>query len=199
MILKILAMFTMLIDHIGLFNDIYLFRIIGRLSFPIFAYLVATGVSKTKNINRYALRMLFVAIVSQFVLRIIGINILNILFSYFLFIKLIEYINKKSTVKLSIVVGMIFILVPYIDYSFYGFCLLLMFYYIKDFKLLMWSALVLNTVCYLMSMIVGIQFVSLISLVLIQALKDDEYKKNSLVNRFCYIFYPAHLLVIALI
>ena len=44
-IFKIIAMVTMLIDHIGmiLFPNIAILRIIGRLAFPIFAYFVAEG------------------------------------------------------------------------------------------------------------------------------------------------------------
>ena len=43
--LKILAAFLMLVDHIGvmLYPDIQLLRIIGRLSFPIFSFLIAEG------------------------------------------------------------------------------------------------------------------------------------------------------------
>lgn len=43
--LKIIAMITMLIDHIGvnLFPSVTILRVIGRLSFPIFAYMIAEG------------------------------------------------------------------------------------------------------------------------------------------------------------
>ena len=49
--LKIIAMISMLIDHIGLqmFPDLLIFRIIGRLAFPIFAYMIAEGCFYTKN------------------------------------------------------------------------------------------------------------------------------------------------------
>ena len=49
--LKIIAMITMLIDHIGivLFPQIKIFRIIGRFAFPIFAYMLAEGCTNTKN------------------------------------------------------------------------------------------------------------------------------------------------------
>ena len=41
--LKIIALITMAIDHIGmyLFPQILFLRIIGRLSMPIFAYMIA--------------------------------------------------------------------------------------------------------------------------------------------------------------
>ena len=41
--LKIIAMLSMLADHIGvqLFPDLQILRIIGRLALPIFAYMIA--------------------------------------------------------------------------------------------------------------------------------------------------------------
>ena len=53
--LKFIAAFTMLIDHLGffIFKDVLIFRIIGRITFPIFAYLIAEGCKHTKNRLRY--------------------------------------------------------------------------------------------------------------------------------------------------
>ena len=43
--IKLFALITMVIDHIGLvfFPNVIIFRIIGRLSMPLFAYCVARG------------------------------------------------------------------------------------------------------------------------------------------------------------
>lgn len=65
--LKILAIVFMLIDHIGYFMGNSVFRIIGRLSFPIFAFLIANGFKYTKNVYKYALRLFAFAIVSEFI------------------------------------------------------------------------------------------------------------------------------------
>ena len=67
--LKYLACGAMVIDHIGmLFSPMaavagpgdllfYLFRYVGRLAFPIFAYFTAEGCRKTGNSRRYLLRL----------------------------------------------------------------------------------------------------------------------------------------------
>ena len=49
--LKIIGAITMLIDHMGvvLFPGIAILRIIGRISFPIFAFMIAEGCRYTKN------------------------------------------------------------------------------------------------------------------------------------------------------
>ena len=43
--LKIIAAITMLVDHIGfiLFPGVTILRILGRISFPIFAFMIAEG------------------------------------------------------------------------------------------------------------------------------------------------------------
>lgn len=53
--LKILALITMTIDHIGvvLLPQYLVLRIIGRLTYPIFAYMIAEGCFYTHNKRRY--------------------------------------------------------------------------------------------------------------------------------------------------
>ncbi len=65
--LKFIALVIMLIDHIGatLLPDIFFLRIIGRLAFPIFAYMVAVGAKRTRDLNVYISRMLIFSLVSQ--------------------------------------------------------------------------------------------------------------------------------------
>lgn len=55
--LKIIAMITMLIDHIGvnLFPSVTIMRVIGRLSFPIFAYMIAEGCRYTRDRKKLSL------------------------------------------------------------------------------------------------------------------------------------------------
>lgn len=66
-LLKLLALVTMLIDHIGYmyFPNEMLFRIIGRLAFPIFAYQIAIGYSHTSNLKKYTLRVFSFALITQ--------------------------------------------------------------------------------------------------------------------------------------
>ena len=52
--LKIIALIAMTIDHVGLIllPQVELLRIIGRLSFPIFAYMIAEGCFFTHDKKR---------------------------------------------------------------------------------------------------------------------------------------------------
>jgi hypothetical protein len=62
----------MLIDHIGavlftgwLFPDYGVLRLIGRIALPLYAYMIAQGCKRTKNINKYLLRLGLFALISE--------------------------------------------------------------------------------------------------------------------------------------
>jgi hypothetical protein len=67
--LKILAAIFMTIDHIGLlfFPGESVFRIIGRLAFPIFAFMIAEGARYTKNKLKYFLQLFILGVICQIV------------------------------------------------------------------------------------------------------------------------------------
>lgn len=65
LVLKIIACVTMVLDHIGHSCAIESLRIVGRLAFPIFVYLIYNGYQHTSSKWKYALRLAFFAIISQ--------------------------------------------------------------------------------------------------------------------------------------
>ena len=58
--LKLIGVVTMTIDHIGyiLFPKLALLRIIGRLAYPVFAYLIAEGCTYSRYKTKYFLSVL---------------------------------------------------------------------------------------------------------------------------------------------
>ena len=65
--LRVLAMVLMLCDHTWalLLPEEQWLTCIGRLAFPIFAFLLAEGFFHTHSLKRYCLRMLFWAVVTE--------------------------------------------------------------------------------------------------------------------------------------
>ena len=60
--LKYIALFSMFLDHIGVIgkaflskNVYFLLRAVGRLSFPLFCFILAEGFFHTKNRKKYQL------------------------------------------------------------------------------------------------------------------------------------------------
>ena len=65
--LKMIAIITMVIDHVGavLFPMNMIFRYIGRISFPLFVFLLVEGSIHTSKIRKYELRMFLFALISE--------------------------------------------------------------------------------------------------------------------------------------
>ncbi len=72
-VLKIIAAISMLFDHIGVifFPQIRIFRIVGRLAFPIFAFFIAEGCRYTRNRLRYFATIFGMAVLFQLVYGIV--------------------------------------------------------------------------------------------------------------------------------
>jgi len=73
-ILKLIAVVTMLIDHVGCFigewslapfSIINLMRAVGRISFPIFAFMIVNGWNHTHDREKYFTNMVLFAVISH--------------------------------------------------------------------------------------------------------------------------------------
>ena len=67
-VLKMIAMITMFIDHLGYVvhnGSISWFNYIGRFAFPIFAFQISEGYIHTKDLKKYFFRLFLLAIISE--------------------------------------------------------------------------------------------------------------------------------------
>ncbi len=99
-LLKLIALISMAIDHsaVAFFGNPTDLRVIGRIALPLYAWCLIVGCEKTRDIFRYALRMLALAVISQ-PIYVIALNHnllqLNILFLLALGVLGIAAIQKK--------------------------------------------------------------------------------------------------------
>lgn len=149
--LHIIGMLLMLCDHIGcvFFPQYQIFRRIGRLAFPIFAFTVVEGFLHTKNIKQYILRIVIFAVLSEipFDLMLSGqcfdFSHQNVLWTFALGLLMLHCMNKTLNrcidvgYDISVRIGSFFILfivfaiaalLMETDYSIYGIAMIFVFY-----------------------------------------------------------------------
>jgi len=65
--IKMLAAIFMLVDHVGVifFPQVLLWRIVGRFSFPLFAWLLTQGERYTRSFKNYLLKLVILGLLSQ--------------------------------------------------------------------------------------------------------------------------------------
>jgi len=115
--LKVLACIFMVSDHIGaeLYPDCAVLRIIGRLTFPIFAFFIAEGCRYTRNrLRRFGLIFLLGVLCETVYVWYGGVYYGNILLTFSLSILLIyawqevrKHLAQKET-GMSILTGLMF-------------------------------------------------------------------------------------------
>lgn len=155
MLLHIIAMIFMLFDHLWgtIIPGNNWLTCLGRISFPIFAFLIVEGYFHTKSIKKYVYRLLIFAILSEIPFNLImGSRIFypihqNVLFSFLISIGLIclnEKAKLTNKIWLQLFTGFITIMLGYIvgiismvDFYHAGILTVLVFYFFRQRKL--WS------------------------------------------------------------
>lgn len=192
----------MIIDHIGLFffPEMVIFRIIGRLAFPLFAFGIAFGYTKTKNVTKYGERLLLLALISQPIFSLLLNNgKLNICFTLFLGLLAILIYDKvkKSWLKiLGLVLLFLFTFWLQVDHGVYGVLMILFFYIFRNNIWLLLVQSILTFVSILINPGGLLQIFAIPAFFLIYYLKQYDFKINKVVS---YLFCPVHLLIIYIV
>ena len=214
--LKIIALISMIIDHVGVafFPDEDILRIIGRLAFPIYAYLIAEGCKHTKNRKKHLGLIAGMAFVFQiFYFVFMNDLYMGILVTFSLSIAFIftieSFIKNNSPVNrafMSIIfIGLCYfgIACPelyadkgfYIDYGVWGIFLPVLIYFAPN-KL---TKICVTTLTIVAMAIFAkpLQWWALLAVPLL-ALYNGKRGKARIKYLF-YIVYPLHLVVIYII
>lgn len=230
--LHVLAMVCMLSDHLWATVmpwDAEWMTCLGRLAFPIFAFLTVEGFFYTKNRKRYARRLFLFAVLSEipFNLMLSGGYIYpfhqNVLWCFLLCLGLMQLNEKaKSTgkwwVRLLTAVGAILLgtlagMLTMIDYMQYGVWMVLAFYFLRGKQ---WWNYVAQFVCFALinweisgysyevaifgkEILVPQQCFALLAFLPIWLYKGKQGYHSKGFQYLCYAFYPVHLLILGLI
>ena len=195
-LLKIIAIISMLIDHIGIvfFPNEIVFRCIGRLAFPLFFYSTFIGYFKTKDIKKYIIRLLVLAIISEpiYILSLGKIEF-NICFSLILELLYLHFLDNKKYLEYILLFTISLIFIPFSSYLLFIMLLTPIFYYTKNTKLLFSISYI---IFFIIMVMLGYDKIYLLCLLVLPLLVFNTKYKININKYFFYIFYPAHLLVI---
>lgn len=208
----------MLIDHIGaiLFPQVFILRVIGRIAFPIFAFIIVEGFFHTRDIKKYLIRLGIFALVSEipfdlaFHMKLFDFEYQNIFFTLFfglLVIYLYETFKVKNPMLGTICMIGIAVLNEVIraDYGIFGVLLIFIFYRYRGYKsiIFIWILMINVAMSLLYSYSINeitplttIQIYEVLSLIFIF---NYNGKKGLKLKYLFYIFYPAHLLILSVL
>lgn len=214
-VLKLIAIITMTIDHAG---DIFIKHLswmnyIGRISFPLFAFQISEGYIHTRNKKNYLIRLLGLAIISQFPFMLFRSTYttgfaLNIFVT--LFIGLIAILGyEECCIRINKWIGLLFVLCLAntanflkTDYGAWGVLIIFIFHVFRNnvkYRDLSYVGLLLLK--YLPDIILyhfAYQYILLCISTLIPLLIIHFYngKKGPDTKYILYGYYPVHLTVL---
>lgn len=212
-IIKIIACITMVLDHIKYvyepsinFVTLYL----GRISFPLFAFLATEGYVHTSNIKKYFKRLILFGVISQIPFMIFRTYVgnwllLNIMFTLILGLMAILVYDKIENKFISIPLVILTVLCGdflKVDYGAYGVLLIFILYLFKNKKILLTisyiGVIILHYYlmgCLNMNYIFNIIF-TIFPIIIILLYNGKQGKK---LKYFYYWFYPVHMIVLDII
>ena len=218
--LKILAVVTMLIDHLAYFlwydnpefQTVFfslrgrevtiwaLLRMIGRLAFPLFAFLLVEGFQHTHDRKKYGLNLFIFALISEIPWNLVHSGTLfyprqNVMFTLllgYLGLCALEYFREdKLRMTLSVLGLFVVGFFARADYGYLGYAFILLLYALRGNEVVRAIA---GCAALPSHLIGGMAFIPI-------AFYNGErgFIKGPVGKYLFYAFYPVHLLVIWLI
>lgn len=229
--LHILAMLFMLCDHLWgtIVSGNDWLTCIGRLAFPIYAFMIVEGYFRTKNIKKYVCRLLLFAVLSEIPFNLaMGSRMFypihqNVLWSFLIAIGLIHWnetvkgkqIWKQILVGIaSVCVGYLVGIITFVDYYHAGILMVLVFYFFRNKK---WWCYLGQLVClwyiniemlggfsYEVNILGQTHFIvrqgfALFALIPIWLYRGKQGYHSKVLQYSYYAFYPLHLLILAIL
>ncbi|MBZ6527818.1 hypothetical protein HYQ40_08495 [Aerococcaceae bacterium DSM 111021] len=213
--IKIIAMVSMMIDHLGAFvllpwlqagngqahidtwSTVYTTsRSIGRLAFPLFCFLIVEGFKHTSDVKKYMMRLGIFALISEIPFDLArshtffdfsGQNVMFTLLFGLIAIWCIKHFDNLFYRLIGVALSLIIVTVLNTDYSSLGVSVLIILYVLRDFRLFQ-------------SLLGAFAFIgSWFAMPAFIITYFYNGLKGSLSSKAFYWFYPVHLLLYSLI
>ena len=229
--LKIIAMVCMLCDHIWatLPYAPMLLTALGRVAFPIFAFLMAEGHAHTRDIRRYRKRLLLLAVVTEipFNLMCSGSVIYpfhqNVIWTFLLSSLCVDMIRQAQEQKTAVailkaaamtLVGYLTGYILFVDYHGEGVLMVLIFWLLRGSRwyhrlgqaaCLYWINVEMLKGQMLLLPLAGktvevpLQGLALLALIPIWLYRGKQGYHSKVLQYVFYAFYPVHLLILGLL
>lgn len=225
------AMAFMLLDHLWATvvpgND--WMTCVGRLAFPIFAFLLVEGFFHTRSRKKYALRLFVSALISEIPFNLMCAGGIfypfhqNVLWTFLIGIGLMAWNERARQAKTwrrllrfaaTFLVGMVVGTLTMVDYFGYGVAMVLVFYLFRgdtwyhrvgQLAGLYWiNAVLMGGLVYEFEAlgrlwVVHQQAFAVLSLAFIWLYRGRKGRSSKAFQYFCYAFYPVHMLILSLL
>lgn len=196
-------------------------RLIGRMAFPIYCFLLVEGFLHTSNVRKYALRLLLFACISEipFDLALVGkiwdTGYSNVFFTLIIALiamwgfsyieKFLEFWREKQwdTFLGTLVVAMAGVLIMAIcggfaeivlktDYGFAGVLAIVVMYLLRNTRIIAFAAGIFVLTVFSSS-------TEILALCMLYPLISYDGTRGKSLKYVFYVFYPAHLMLLAII
>jgi hypothetical protein len=201
-------------DQLPLWLESILF-LPGGMTFPIMAFLLTEGYRHTRDVKRYGQRLLVFAVIALVPFRWAIGGWFNVLFTLLLGLIVIYYYDHmENRVMFWLLFGGAVVLSLFCDWSFIGVPMILIYHAVKDEKLRVALPILLPWLYYLPSLMAAVQlngfegftvflpawcFVYVGCTASIFLLRRYNGERGPAIKWTFYAYYPAHLLVLALL
>ena len=230
--LKLIACLTMLVDHIGyeiiypiysksailnepgaLYQIYLLCRCIGRISFPIFAFLLVEGIRHTRNLKQYAIRLAVGAVLAE-----IPYNLMvsgepfwqqqSVMATLLLGFLAVHYMEKCSALAWKSVIILPFAVLAEVfqaDYGWAGVVLIALFELSREMygrNLIRTGGMIVlfhymsSYVFWIGNISLPMQVLGAFSTLFIANYDGRKLTRSKVVQTAFYLFYPAHMLAL---
>lgn len=204
--IKLIAVLTMVIDHVGataLFPAAakgtelyYVCRLLGRISFPLFCFLLVEGFVYSHDRFRYWRRLLLFAVFSEipfdlaFYHQIVSFRMQNVFFTLFLGMTALwgmEWLMQKERYRQVFIPPLLCAVLAWLlrtDYSYFGIILIVVMYCFREFPRKRDMIIAFSCVFW--------EPTAVLALIPIRLYNG---KRGLPLKYVFYVFYPAHLLL----